>query len=280
MAVTNAIPKLVSTKILRTLENELIAKKICTMEPDAPIKKMGDTVYFSSLNDPTITAYTGSISYEDITDGSVALLISQKNYYAFKVDDIEAFQANIDIKGSQVERAAYGLLDTADKYIFGLYASAGTTITKTVNAANALSATSSTLRKLEEANVRAGNRWMVIPPWYKEKLELAGVKFSILEGVKGMDSGISWTKQYDTDVYVSNNLTQTGAEGSYNTKILAGSYNSIVYAEQFLKQRFIADLEDAFAGGASGLHVFGAKVIKEKELVLLDATQDNTGDAI
>ena len=47
MAVINSIPKLVSTKILRTLENELLAKKICTMEPDAPIKKVGDTVYFS-----------------------------------------------------------------------------------------------------------------------------------------------------------------------------------------------------------------------------------------
>lgn len=280
MAVINSIPKLVSTKILRTLENELLAKKICTMEPDAPIKKVGDTVYFSSLNDPTITAYTGSISYEDITDGTVALLIDQKNYYAFKVDDIQAFQSNIDVKGSQVERAAYGLLDKCDKYIFGLYASAGTTVTKTVNAANALSVTSTTLRVLEEKNVRPGNRWMVIPPWYKEKLELAGVKFSILEGVTGMKSGVSWTKHYDTDIYVSNNLTQTGAEGSYNTKILAGSYNSIVFAEQMMKQRFIADLEDAFAGGASGLQVFGAKVIKQQELVLLDATQDSTGDAI
>jgi hypothetical protein len=273
MAVINSIPKLVSTKILRTLEKDLIAKKICTMEPDAPIKKEGDTVYFSGLADPTINDYTGTINYEGLQDSTVALLIDQKKYYAFKIDDIQAFQSNIDVKGSQVERAAYGLRDNADKFILGLYAGASTTVTATVTSANVLSTTSTAVRKLEENNVKPGDRWMVIPPWYKEKLMLAGVKFQINNGLEGEKGGLSWANYLDTDIYVSNNVVTTGAEGSLNSKILTGSYNSIIFAEQIMKSRFIEELEDSFAGGASGLNVYGAKVLKPKELVLIDATQ-------
>lgn len=273
MSIVASIPKLVSTKILRTLENDLVAKKICTMDTASPITKQGDTVTFPGLSDPTIAAYTGTLSYEDLQDAGVTLLIDQKNSYAFKVDDIEAFRSVIDIKGNSVERAAYGLRNVADAYVFGLYAGAATTITATVSAVIALSTVATAIRKLEENNVPAGQRWLVVPPWFAEKMRLAGVKFQIKQGAGGTTGGLEWTNYLNTDIYISNNLTTTGAEGSYNTQCLAGSYNSIVYAEQILKSRFIAELEASFAGGASGLHVFGARVLKPKELVRINATQ-------
>lgn len=273
MAIINSIPKLVSTKILMTLQNDLVAKKICTMDTGSQITKQGDTVTFTGLTRPTISPYTGTITPENLEDGGVTLLIDQKNYYAFYVDDIQAFQSIIDVKGTCIEEAAYGLRDTADKYVFGLYAGAGTTVTATVSETIALSTTSTVIRKLDEANVKAGQRWFVIPPWYKEKLELAGVKFSILEGADGAKSGVEWVRHLNTDLFVSNNLTTTGSEGSYNTQCLAGSYNSIVYAEQILKSRFIENVASAFAGQCDGLHVFGAKIIKPAEVVRVNATQ-------
>jgi len=280
MAILASIPKLVSTKILMTLQNDLVAKKICTMDTGSQIKKAGDTVTFTGLADPTIAAYTGTLTYETLEDAGVTLLIDQKNSYAFKVDDIEAFQSIIDVKGTSVENAAYGLRNTADAYVFGLHAGAGTTITATVSETIALSTTSTVIRKLEEANVKPNQRWLVIPPWYKEKLMLAGVKFQVNDGMNGEKGGLSWVNYNDTDIYVSNNLVTTGAEGSYVTQCLAGSYNSIVYAEQILKSRFIAELEGSFSGGASGLHVFGAKVIKPKELVRIAATQAAASSSI
>jgi hypothetical protein len=273
MAILNSIPKLVSTKVLMTLENNLVAKKICTMDTGSQIKKEGDTVTFTGLARPTISAYTGTITPENLEDAGITLVIDQKNYYAFYVDDIEAFRSVIDIKGTSIEAAAYGLQNTADAYVLGLYAGAGTTITATVSETIALSTTSTVIRKLTEKNVKPGQRWMVIPPWYAEKLELAGVKFQIKNGIGGGSDGISWVRHLDTDFYVSNNLTTTGAEGSYNTKCLAGSYNSIVYAEQILKSRYLPEVAGSFAGQADGLHVFGAKVIKPDELVQINATQ-------
>lgn len=273
MSIIQSIPKLISTKILMTLQNDLIAKKICTMDTGSQITKQGDSVTFTGLARPTINSYTGTISYETLADAGVTLLIDQKNYYAFKVDDVEAFRSIIDVKGTSVEEAAYGLRNTADAYVFGLHAGAGTTITATVSETIALSTTSTVIRKLEEVNVKPNQRWLVIPPWYAEKLRLAGIKFQVNNGMNGEKGGLSWVNYNDTDIYVSNNLVTTGSEGSYVTQCLAGSYNSIVYAEQILKSRFIAELEDSFAGGASGLHVFGAKIIKPSEVVRITATQ-------
>jgi len=273
MAVNTSIPKLVSTKVLMTLHNELIAKRISTMETGSEITKKGDTVTFPCLSTPTISAYTGTITPETLEDGGVVLQIDQQNYYSFYVDDIEEFQSVIDLKGTSVSEAAYGLLNTADQFVLGLYEGANTTITATVSETIVLSTTSTVLRKLTEANVKPGQRWMVIPPWYEEKLELAGVKFSILTGAKDTKDGVSWVNHLGTDLYVSNNLTTTGSEGSYVTECMAGSYNSIVYAEQIIKSRMIEDVPGAFAAQCDGLHVFGARVIKPKELVRITATQ-------
>ncbi|MFA5880557.1 MAG: hypothetical protein WC834_00050 [Eubacteriales bacterium] len=273
MAIVTTIPKLISTKLLMTLRNDLIAKKICTIDTGSQIKKQGDTVTFPGLASPTISAYSGTITPETLKDAGVTLLIDQANYYSFYVDDIEAFQSVLDVKGTSVEEASYGLLNAADAYIFGLHAGAGTTITATVSETIAFSTTSTVIRQLEQNNVKPGQRWMVIPPWYKEKLTLAGLKFSILEGVAGTKSGVSWVNHLDCDFFVSNNLVTTGAEGSYVTQCLAGSYNSIVYAEQILKSRYLPEVAASFAGQCDGLHVFGARVLKPKELVRIAATQ-------
>jgi hypothetical protein len=236
---------------------------------------MGDTVYFVGLADPTVKEYTGTIAYEDLQDASVALLIDQKEYVAFKIDDIEAFQSSIDLKGSQTERAGYKLRDKADKSVFGLYAGAGITIDATsgVTSANVLSKVSKVVEKLDEANIPGGQRWMTITPWFKQKMILAGIKFQINNGMEGEKGGLEFCNYQETDFYVSNNITTTGSEGSRNSKMLAGSYNSIVYKDQILKSRFIADLENSFAGGYSALHVYGRKVLKPTELILLDATE-------
>lgn len=280
MAIISAIPNLVSTKILMLLENELIAKKICTLDTGSQITKEGQTVTFPGMADPTISAYTGTITPQSLVDAGVTMLIDQKNIYAFYVDDIEAFQSVIDVKGTAVERAAYGLANTADKYVLGLYGAAGIPITATISEVIALSTTSTVIRKLEESNVRPNQRWLVIPPWYKEKLMLAGVKFQIMNGASGTKGGVSWVSYNDTDIYVSNNLATTGSEGSYVTQCLAGSYNAIGYAEQILKSRFLPEIATSYAAQCDGLHVFGAKVLKPNELVKISATQAAASSSI
>jgi hypothetical protein len=264
----NTIPKLHSAKILRTLENNLIARKICPMSPSAEIAKMGDTVYFPGLSEPTISKYTGAITYENVTDSKVALLIDQYDMYAFDVEDIDQAQAIVDIKGSQIERAAYGLANSADAYILGKYTEAGTSLTEAgVTSATILSSLARMNRVLDEKNVPGNARWMVVNPIVKERMILAGIKFQIENGGTGMDGGLSFCEYLNFRVYVSNNLYKTGSDETQVAYVMAGSDNSIVYADQLTKVRAM-ELESSFGVGCSGLHLYGAKVIKPQELVV------------
>ena len=106
--------------------------------------------------------------------------------------------------------------------------------------------------------------WMVITPAIMIKLKLAGVAFSINEGINGK-GGMQWTKDLGFTVYVTNTINVDG-NGYHNC--IAGSYQSIGFAEKLMKSRAM-ELEDSFAIGLSGLLVYGYKVLKPKELVKL-----------
>ena len=272
-ANTNAkafIPEIWDASVLRTLEDNLVAKKICNMKSNKDISKAGDTVYFNGLGEPTISAYVGTVAYETLDDSQVALLIDQQNYYGFDVTDIEAVMANVDLKGSQNERAAYQLAKTCDAYVLGATtvadAAGGTVTDATVDSATILGDIATMAQKLYEQNVQDSNMWMVIPPWVMIKLKLAGVAFSINEGINGK-GGMQWTKDLGFDVFVTNNLPNSGTAASPIHNVLAGSYQSIGFADKLMKSETMR-AEAAFADHVRGLHIFGKKVIKPLELVV------------
>lgn len=272
MATSNFAPKIWAATILRTLEDNLIAKKVCNTTHTGEIKKKGDAVYFNGLADPTIAAYTGAtITYEALQDARITLLVDQSNYFAFKVGDIEKAQAELDMKGSQANRAAYGLRKACDSYILGLYTEAGKTGTNaTVTSANVLSVIGEMQQLLAESNVMEEDMFMIIPPWMQLKLKLAGIRFSINEGVNGK-GGMAWTKELGFDVYVTNQVVNTGTVATPVSRVLAGSKNAIAFADQITDTEEMR-LEGTFDTAVRGLHVFGAKVIKPLELVTTQCT--------
>lgn len=267
------IPQLWDTSIQRTLEDNLVALKISRTRPKKGASKMGDTVYFNGLADPTVSDYTGSLTYEALDSGTVALLIDQQKSYSFKVTDPEQAMANVDLKGSQTSRAAYQLKKSIDTYIMGLYteADSGNVITDaTCDSATILSDVSSAVRKLEEQNVMEGNMWMTIPPWVKEKLVLAGVVFQINNGTNEKGQ-MAWANYLGIDIFVTNQVNNTGSAAAPVSQCMFGAYDAIVYDNVLTKSRMM-ELEDAFEYGCSGLTVFGAKVIRPKELGYMDLT--------
>lgn len=266
------IPQLWDASVQRTLEDNLVAKMIAKLKPTKPATGFGDTVYFNGLADPTVAAYTGSLTYEGLNSGQVPLLINQQNEYSFKVTDVEATMANVDLKGSQADRAAYQIKKVCDTYIMGLYtkATAGTVTDATCDSATILSDISGMARLLEEQNVPENDMWMVIPPWVKEKLRLAGVKFGINEGIHGK-GGISWTDELGLDLFVTNQVINLGSAAAPQSQVLAGSYSAIAYEEVLMMSEAIR-LESSFDTGVRGLHVFGAEVIRPNELALGDFT--------
>lgn len=282
---TNFIPQLWAGTILRTLENNLVGNKICTTDYTGEIKKAGDAVHFNGLNDPDVKEYSGSnIVYESLSDIRRTLNINKQDYFAFDVDDIVAAQANVELRNSQANRAAYKLKDACDKYILKLaydLSTASSTdaptgsqlkkdqdainankITASVTSKNVLSSIGQMAQKLDEANVTNESKFIVISPAMKLKLILAGVKFQIANGIKG-GSGLEFTNDLGFDMYVSNNLhTASGA-----TWCIGGSKNAIAFADQITETEMITR-ESKFVKSVRGLHVYGAKIIRPEELTI------------
>lgn len=258
------IPEIWDAAVFRTLEDNLIARKICRNYSNK-VSKYGDVIHFSGLADPTVTSYSGTVEYENLVSGTVSLPINVQNYYAFDVDDIEQAMANVDLKGSQAERAGYALKKAVDTEIMKLYAYAGNSIPDddSCDTASILSDIGLMKQKLAENNVPENDMWLVLPPWVQLKLELAGIVFSINEGIHGK-GGMMWAKVLGFDAYVTNQVYESAPTPV--SHIMAGSYNAIAYAEALMKSEALRS-ERSFATHVRGLHVCGYKVIKPAELV-------------
>ena len=185
------IPEIWDAAVYRTLEDNLVAKKICRNYSNK-VKQAGDTIHFNGLADPTVTSYAGNVSYENLNAGTVSLLIDQQNYYGFDVTDIEQAMANVDLKGSQAERAGYALRKACDTYLMKLYTEAGNSIADDANCdtASILSDIGLMKQKLAENNVDENDMWLVINPWIQLKLELDEKVFEINEDINGKNSKI------------------------------------------------------------------------------------------
>ena len=118
------------------------------------------------------------------------------------------------------------------------------------------------LNKLETDSEILYRPFSTLSKGEQTKLMLAGIRFSINEGVNGTGM-IGFTDELGFDMYVSNQLSNSG--GIY--RCLAGSYSSIAYAEQVLDTQVIDRMESCFATAVRGRLVFGAKVIRPDELV-------------
>lgn len=260
------IPEIWDASIIRTLEDNLVMKKIVRGVSVTAGKGKGDTVYFSSLADPSINAYTGTITHESLVDDQIAMLLDKEALFAFKVADEDSLMANVDLKGSQASRAAYKLKETVEREVFqNIYtsAAAGTT-TATITSANVISSIGEVANALAEQNVSQDNMWIVIPPWLRLKLQLAGIGFSVNEGLNGKGS-MAWTNELGFDVYVTNTIYNSATTPT--TQVLAGSYQAIGYADIQVPTRKLV-LEGSRAVGIDGGLIYGYKVIKPKELAL------------
>ncbi len=270
MSNFNSIEKVISAEIMRTNEDNLLANRICNTSFVGDIKNRGDSVTFIGLNDPTVYDYEGTVTYEDIQDAATVLSIDQDKAFSFKVTDLEALRSSLGLKDSQAKRASYNLKKEVDSYVFALHTQAGNTEETTeVTPANVLQLIGEVKEKLEKQNVQDGRTWIVVPPFIKTKLMLAGIKFQINNGVNGSGT-VGFTDELGCDIYVSNQLaTDETGETVY---MMAGSYSAIAYAEQVLDIQYIDRLENSFDSAVRGRIVFGAKVIKPEELVSVPVT--------
>ncbi len=262
MAVTNFKSEIWAAELLESLKKDHVLAAVANRNYEGEVQAAGQSVRITSISRPTVNEYTGSVTYEELNDAQQILPLDQKNYFAFKVDDVDKKQAAGDFVPMAMQEASYAMRDDADLFIASLYTQAAS--------ANVISTTSVTtgdlaytmlknlVVKLDTSSASRSNRWAVVTPWFHGLL-LENTKFvdysasgslePLLNGRVGRALGM--------EIYVSNNLTNTTGD---DWTILAGSMQAITYAQQLMTIE-AGRHQASFGDYVRGLMIYGAKVV-------------------
>ncbi len=265
------IPEIWSQKLNAMLEKECVMLQCVNRNYEGEIKNQGDKVKIITPAAVTIsTLDTGSISYSELEPTSMDLVIDQKKFFAFKINDVAQVQANTDIMEAHLKNAKQAIEEVQDAYLLAQHAN--------VDAGNIVGSDSQpvTLDKstiyeqfvklalaLKNSNaVTAAKRpWVVINPTIESYL-LQSSEFigaykvadeTLREGAIGRIAGM--------DVLVSTNL----GEVSDKYYVLAGTNDAITFASQLAKIESLRD-KDSFSDLVRGLYLYGAKTVQPKAL--------------
>jgi N4-gp56 family major capsid protein len=278
MAKTNMLPSIWSARILAKLEKNLVFAQpgVVSRDYEGDIRADGDRVHIHSFNDLTIGTYTKNsttITYEQLTDTRVTLLIDQSKYFAFKVDDIDAAQMRPEIIDQASDRAAYQLAEDADSYVAGLYSGASTSSpdntieTTQFTSTNVYGKFVDLSVMMDQVNLPSEARFVIVPPWIKGLLlqnstfVTASKPDAVLNGEIGQIAGLR--------ILVSNNVKTTGTSPVVS-HMMAGHPSALAYAEQIVNLEALR-LEGSFSDAVRGLHLYGAKVLDGARLFDLQA---------
>lgn len=268
MAIENFKPTIWRARLLSNLRKNHVFGQVANDEYSGNISAAGDTVKIGGIGSVSVNDYDGAISYEELQDASTKLTVDQEKYFAFKVDDVDAAQSNANEMDEAMDEASHGLDDEADKYIAGLYTDAGITVDSSDLTGDAFAEdecyeTFAIIKqKLMENNVPANfPLWAVVNPGTYKNILLDEID-TATDNISALGQG-AITHTMGFDLYISNNLT--------TNKCMSGTYRSIGFAEQIIEIEALR-LEDYFADAVRGLYVYGAKVIRNDELVEIDVS--------
>lgn len=269
----NFIPEVWSKKLQAKFYDSTVLDAITNHDWEGEIKNAGSKVIIRARPTVNIGDYTtnGNISYQDLGDDRIELVIDRAKYFAFKVDDIDAAQSDIRIMNETSQDASEGMKKEVDTVVLGsVYADAGTTMASTqVTKISVLDWIVDIGTVLDEKNVPESGRWLVIPPWIAGMIKKSDLKDASIsgDGTSLLRNGRLGT--IDRFTIYSSNLIAAPA-GSY--KVMAGTKHAISFASQFVKTETLR-LQDTFGDAIRGLKVFGFKVTKADALVTAPATK-------
>ena len=253
MAVTNFIPQIWEARLLAKFHERSIADIITT----SPTKVEGNKVIFNKVSDVAINPYSGTVNFEDLTTSKVELTLDNKNYWAFKVDDVDAVQSAGDLIDPHVEEAGYGLQEATDKFVLTEALKTSNTVSKAGDEkAYDLIVKANTF--LNKKKVPKAQRYAVINAEVLEDLQLDArftLQYTILEN--GIIEGANIN---GTQLVFSEELN----EGTFAIVVLHKS--AIGYAKQ-LEETEAMRLQNSFADGIRGLQVDGVKTLRGEAIV-------------
>ena len=276
MSIANFIPTIWEARLLAHLDKELVYGNLANRDYEGDIKGAGNIVKISPIGDIAVRDYKQGedITFDNVDGAQTTLTIDQQKYFAFKVDDVDAAQANVNLIDGAMQRASYKMRDTVDRYIAGFHTKAGvtkglgddTTPLSITSATKAYESLVDLKGALDDENVPADGRFVVVPSAFYGYM-LKDSRF-VAAGTSKTDSVL--TNGYigqaaGFNIYQSNNVPNT--DGTL-FKVLAGTRAAISFAAQLTETQALRP-EKSFSDAIKGLLVYGAAVVQPKALACM-----------
>lgn len=273
--ITNFIPAIWSSEILMALRNQLVFAQdsVINRDYEGDISQAGDTVHIITIGDPGIRDYAPGtdITWDELSDSEQNLIVDQKKYFAFKVDDVNKRQAAGDFTAAAGVNAAYGMSAALDTYVSGLMNAAATQLASATSAAPLVLSSGTPndaydkilvpLRTaLSKAKIPTQGRWAAVPSEVYGlllrdsrfiKVNESGDTEGLRNGVVGRAAGF--------DILESQTCPIDATSG--DPVVVSGHPMGCTFADDLVEME-ARRLENRFGDGIRGLHVYGGKVIR------------------
>jgi hypothetical protein len=269
------IPEVWSRKLQAKFYATTVFGAISNNDWEGEIQGQGSKVIIRKRPTIVVSDYQvgGTINYQDLTDEKLELLIDKAKVYAFKLDDIDKAQTDINVIDETTLDAAEQTKITIDiDVLANIYTDATSSLSSTVvTKTNVLEWIVDAGTELDQLNVPVEGRWLVITPWIAGMIKKGDLKDASLAG--DLTSVIRNGRLGMIDrfmIYVSNNIALTGVAATGTFHCLAGTRDFVCFASQFVKTETIR-LQDTFGDAIRGLNVYGYKVTHEDSGVYMPA---------
>ena len=289
------LPSIYSAKVLNFFRKASVVEAITNTDYSGEISNYGDSVKI--IKEPVISVYDytrgSDTTQTKLTDQELTLVVDSAKAFKFIVDDIERDMSHVNFKEVATSSAAYALRDSFDaaviesmfsgvssstpdhvlgadsatKLAADVYDGAGSIDLGVSSETDPLNVLARMARLLDDANVPEEGRWFVASPEFYEQLSQSGSKLLSVDFNAGQGSIrnglVSSGKLRGFNMYKSNNIA---AVSNATGKCLAGHISSTATAQTIISTEVLRD-PSSFGDIVRGLHVYGAKVLRDDALV-------------
>lgn len=260
----NFIPEVFSKLLQAKFYKQSVLPAISNTDYQGEISGQGDKVIIRTVPAVTINDYAGTVTNQDLTTGTVEMLIDKAKYYSFKIDDVLKAQADINLLEAASGDAAEGMRIAVETDVLSSVIGDATTTGSqtTITSSNILSEILELSQALDELNIPEEGRFIVLSPEFVSMLKQSELRQAYLtgDGTSPLRNGqVGMVDRFT--VYQSNMLhtPASGTDAGY-THVLAGHPKAISFASQFTNTETVR-LESTFGEAVRGLKVYGSKVV-------------------
>lgn len=280
MSYQNFIPTVWNEQIDRELERLCVFAEDCNRKYEGKVKDKGESVKILGVGKPTIRSIAKADRNNDIQaaetieDTSIIMVIDQIRYFNYKVGDIDKAQAVGGVMDALQEETSEGLANEVDTYIANLakekqavklYPTAKTVVvskTESTGERNVLRVLDDAAKVLYKNDVKTSTPIIatVDVDFYMAFREAYGDKDT--DNSKILKNG-KVAMYGNITIKMSNNVAKDG-----NTSLIqVKTKRAIAYAKPLTHTEPYRP-ENGFADAVKGFILFGAKIVRPKEMVV------------